>query len=175
MIAVQAPVYVVNKLDWKYFPLRNKTLIGLVPMGDHDFVESISYIINNVVLNFLAFAIIIICTLILSIQLYNKSKWRIKSTNDTSLSNQNKSVAKVVIMISIIFIACFIPVSVLFIFMSLDPEYSVNGKYSYIVLMAGGFGLILESLNSSVNICVYYYMSTKYRSTFKEIFTKRAK
>lgn len=75
-----------------------------------------------------------------------------------------------VVLISALFIACFVPISIIFIAMCFEPEFSVYGKYKDLLCVIGGLGFMLESINSSVNIFIYYYMSTKYRSIFREIF-----
>lgn len=175
LTAGQSPVYVVNRLDWKYFPDRNKTLLVMLPTDNRDIVENVCYLINNVILNFSAFVVIIVCTIALSIQLHNKTKWRLTSTTDTSISRQNTTAAKLVLVVSIIFIICFIPNCVIFVMMSFFPDYSVKGKNFNVLIMVAGAGSVLESINSSVNICVYYRMSTNYRNVFNKMFTNKTK
>lgn len=170
LIAGQSPVYVVNRLDWKFFPDVNKTLIGIVHASNHEIIDSITYVINHVLFNFCAFFVIIVCTLTLSIQLHNQAKWRAGSTKDNSLSNQNKTAAKLVVVVSVIFIVCFIPNCFLFILISSSVDFSVKGKYRFVTFILGGVGVILESINSAVNIFVYYGMSTKYRIAFRKTF-----
>lgn len=166
----QAPVFFVNELGWKFFPDRNQTVLGLVQTTNRDAVESISYMINNVLLNYLASIITIACTAILTVQLQNHAKWRKAAATSNNQSNQNKTVAKLVVVVSAIFIICLIPNSVIFVVWSLFPEYSFTGENRDITFVIGGIGVILESVNSSVNIFVYYRMSTKYREQFQKTF-----
>lgn len=147
LVVCQTPFYVVNRLDWKYFPGRNKSLIAIVSTSTS--VENTSYIINNVFLNFCAFFVTIVCTIILSVQLHTHAKWRKISTNKTNLLNQNKTVAKLVVVVSVIFIVCFSPNCIFFILMSLLHEFTVKGKYTPVVYMMGTLGIILETFNSS--------------------------
>lgn len=172
-ISSGAPVYVVNRIQLKFFPMRNKTVLGLVHLDYPDNVENISYIINNVLFPFAAFLVIIVCTVILVVHLQNKSRWRrstATSTQSLNACNRSDRVAKMVVMISVIFIACFTPLSINFIAMTIEPELSLGGKYVNVLLTIMGVGFALEAVNSSVNIFIYYYMSSRYRGVFHQLF-----
>lgn len=120
-----APVYMVLRLGWKYFPDRNRTLIGIIYTDDRERVERISYFINNVFIPFGSFIVIAICTIILVAKLRKNAKWRKASTISAqadNVSNRNQKVAKMVVMISTLFVVCFFPLSVTFIAMALEPE-----------------------------------------------------
>lgn len=174
VISAIAPMYAVYRLDFKYFPDRNKTLIGLVTTEDRAIVETMSFAINIVILPACSFFIIIVCTIILVISLRESRNWRKTSAlqaQDRS-ADRNKKVARMVVMISILFISCFIPFSMIFVGMLLEPELSIDGKYRNMILVLIGVGIILESINSSVNIFVYYHMSSRYRAIFRQLFCK---
>lgn len=173
IISSTAPVYVVNRLAMKFFPSRNRTLLGLVYASNREAVEQVAFLVNNVVIPFSYFIFIASCTATLVYSLNNRAKWREKSATSNAAENitiRNQKVAKMAIMISVLFIASFIPVSILFMAMSFVPELSINGKYVNVLFIIGGIGFVLESLNSSVNIFIYYHMSSKYRSVFLEVF-----
>lgn len=168
-----APIYAVNKLGVKFVPLKNRTLIGLLVSNDRASVERVAFAVNNAFIPFSAFVIIIMCTATLIFKLQQKTKWRMKSSASTqadNISSKHQKVAKMVVMISTLFIICFIPFSILFIAMSVVPELSLDGKYRNIIIMIGGFSFVLESINSSVNIFLYFHMSSKYRATFLQLF-----
>lgn len=171
IIAAGSPIYLVNKLDMKFYPERNKSLLGLVSSPDRESVEKIYFSLNNFVLPTVAFQIIIICTAMLVISLNRRTKWRNKATTAAlgDVSNRNQRVAKMVVTISVLFISCFIPISVVFLALVFEPELSVGGKLVNIGVVAGGFGVLLEAINSSMNILIYYYMSSKYRDTCRDI------
>ncbi|CAG5114703.1 unnamed protein product, partial [Candidula unifasciata] len=173
LIFSTTPVYVVNRLGMKFYPARNKSLVGLVYTENKEFVETISFVINNISVTFGAFVVIITCTVVLVFKLKKSVKWRKGITNSKQIqqvSSRNQGVARMVVMISSLFIVCFIPISVIFVAMSLEPELSINGRYRNMLIIFGGLGTILESLNSSVNIFIYYQMSSKYRSNFHQLF-----
>lgn len=142
-------------------------------MGDHDAVEKVSYAINNVIIPFIAFAIIITCTVVLVFKLRSQNTWRkatVVTSQGSDVLTRNLKVAKMVVTISSLFIACFFPVSMIFIAMSLVPGLSVEGKHKNVLIYTAGLGIVLESINSSCNIFVYYHMSRKYRQIFRQIF-----
>lgn len=126
-------------------------------------------------MNFSAFVIIIVCTAVLAIQLKQKTKWRMKSTvsvQGDNISDRNQKVAKMVVMISLLFIVCFTPITALYVAMSMVSEISVTGKYRNIQTIIGAIGYLLESINSSANIFIYYDMSSKYKAAFNMMFFK---
>lgn len=178
LISSIAPIYVVNKLDWKYFIKKNKTMLGLYFSEDREDVERISFGINNIFIPFAAFVIIITCTIILVIKLQQSAKWRTTSAGGITIdkvSSRNQNVAKMVVMVSVLFIACFVQLSIFFIAMIFEPELSVSGEYRNTLLLLAMIVIFLESINSSVNIFIYYRMSNRYRETFCLIFCKQHK
>ncbi|CAG5123388.1 unnamed protein product, partial [Candidula unifasciata] len=173
LISSVSPLYVVNQIDWKFDPRKNKTLLGLVFTTNREQVEKISYVINNVFIPLTAFVIITVCTITLVIKLHRTVKWRQMSIADSQTDNvttRNQRVAKMVVMISSLFIACFLPFSFIFIAMSLDPDLSLSGKHIKTLIIIGGLGFFLESVNSSVNIFIYYSMSSRFRETCRSLF-----
>lgn len=167
------PIYSVNRLGQKFFPQKNKTLIGLLFADNRDAVEGISFLINNTFLPGTAFAIIIVCTVTLTFQLRNKSKWRKKSTSAGQgdlVSKRNQRVAKMVVIISTVFIACFIPMTIVFLVMFLEESFAIDGKHRGLAVLFVSLGLVLEAINSSSNIFVYHHMSSKYKEVFRECF-----
>lgn len=142
----------MNRLGSKFSPLKNKTIVGLLFTDDREQVERITVSLNNFFIPICAFIIIATCTLILSILLRSKNKWR----NNTLTDGQ----------------ACFVPsaIMMLAVAVAFEPTLWVHGKYLNITVAMAGFSYLLVSINSSVNIFIYYNMSTKYRDTFREIF-----
>lgn len=168
-----APVYFVNRLAMTELPAKNRTVLTLVHTEHRESVEALSFTINNVIIPFVSFIIIIICTIILVVKLRVKAKWRTMSTSSTqaeSISNRDTKVTKMVVIISGLFIFSFIPVCINFIAMSLVPEFSIGGKYENISLVMMGIGFLLESANSSANIFIYYHMSSRYKQAFHQLF-----
>jgi hypothetical protein len=166
------PVYVISRLDTKYSSHRNRSVFGLVFTKDREYVERISFIINNFATPFIAFVIIVICTVILSYKLRDSTKWRdiaVKSSKDDRVTNRNLKVAKMVVLISVIFIVCFVPNTISMLAVACILDLFLEGQYLNISIILGGLGYTLESLNSSVNIFIYYNMSSKYQNYLRGI------
>lgn len=172
LIASMAPVYMFNTPGMKFFPQRNRTLLGIIYPANRELSEKIFYTVNNVFVPFCAFVVIIICTIVLVFKLQETSEWRKTSavTQADNVSNRNQKVAKMVVIISSLFIACFVPVAILFIAMSLEPGLSRDGEYRNVLIVFGGLILVFQSVNSASNIFIYYRMSSKYKIVFRQIF-----
>lgn len=168
------PVYAVNKLGVKFSVQQNKTLFGLIFTENRHQVEKISFAINNFTMPSIAFVIIVVSTVALVIKLRTAAEWRKRSTcqaQEDRVSRRNQKVAKMVVMISTVFIICFIPVCVIMLAAVFEPELSFGGKYLKISILFCSLGFVLESVNSSMNIFIYYHMSSRYRAIFREMFS----
>lgn len=173
-----APVYFVNKLGMVYFPSKNKSILALLGTANRKQVEKASFAFNNVIVPLSAFAVITFCTIILVLKLRSQSKWRQKSTagpQSKHFSNRDKKVVKMVVVISTLFIVCFVPVCIIFIPMAAIPEFSVDGIYRNENTVFVGVGLIMESANSAGNIFIYYFMSSKFKEIFQNLLFIRRK
>jgi ABC-type Fe3+ transport system permease subunit len=171
-------MWVVNKLGMKFSPARNKTTFGIIHLGNHDKVEMFSFALNNFAIPFVAFFIIIICTIILSLKMRDTAKWRKETMTGEQLeriSNRNLKVSKMVVMISTLFIVCFVPMCVILLAIAFVPELYFQGKYIQLSLVIAGISSISESVNSSMNTFMYYNMSSKYKNMFLTIFNFKNK
>lgn len=167
------PVYIVNRLEWQFSSLRNKTFLGLVFADDKEDVEMLTFLINNFIIPFGSFVIVAACTVVLSTQLSKMSKWRkttISSEQADGISSRNLKVAQMVVKISILFIICFIPSTMLMAAVAFEPALTVKGKYVHVSQILGEFNYVLEGINASMNIIIYHHMCSKYRYTFKKLF-----
>lgn len=176
LISSVSPLYYSNRLDWKFFPTRNKTMIGLVYTHDQKSVDRVLFAVNNIFIPFSAFIVVIVATALLVVELKSKATWRRKSTtpwNSDSSSGRDQRASKMVVMISAMFIVCFTPICVIFIAMTVEPEFCISGKYHNMYIIVFSFGYILESANSGMNIFIYYKMSSRFRATFRELFCRR--
>lgn len=170
-----APVYSVNSLEMKFSFVRNKTLLGLVFGENREYVQKFIFIFNNFLIPVTAFIVIVICTVILVVRLHNTGTWRTKSTTSgqsDKVSSRNRKVAKMVVIISTVFIVCFIPICVAMFAVAFEPSLIYGGSYTRLGLVLVGLGFVLESVNSSGNIFIYYYVSSNFKDTFRKIFLK---
>ncbi|GFN84705.1 chemosensory receptor a [Plakobranchus ocellatus] len=104
----------------------------------------------------------------------SKSTEVIKKSKQAA-SNKNKRAAKMVSIISTIFIVCSLPNTLNQLVMSMVPEYAKNGSYENINQTFWSLGYMTETVNASINIFMYFTMSSKYRSTIQEMLCNRRK
>lgn len=176
VIGNMLPVYYVSRLTMKFSPVRNKTLLGLVFTDDREIIEAVTLATGSVFIPLSAFVIVVVCTALLVVKLRDKTKWRQMSTTPGQYENaslRDLKVTKMVVVISTLFISCFVPVCLMMIAMILVPELSIEGKYRNLFICIFSVCFVLESTNSAMNIFIYYHMSSRYRDTFLAIFIKK--
>ncbi|XP_012945941.1 somatostatin receptor type 2-like [Aplysia californica] len=173
------PVYTTSYHGWKYFPEMNKTLLGILYTDNMNEVQGISLFITDLTAPFCVFTMVLLCTVIIRVKLVQKVKWRQTAsgvaTSKGELPTKEKKVVVMVTTISAIFIVCFTPVPLLMTARCIEPELSVIGRYANMNWVLFSTAFVIESLNSSVNIFVYYRMSSKYKEAFNEVFKRGTK
>lgn len=170
------PLWYTTYIDWKFYPNLNKTLLGLSFTNDREHVEGIVLIVHAI-MGTLSFAAVVIFTMILIRKLNQKSTWRktvCMESQQVSKTNKDKQTIKTVVLIATILIICYIPSAVLFLTTFFVPDFSVSGRFTGLFMTAWSFGFLFETINSSVNIFLYWSMSSKYRATFRAILSKCA-
>jgi hypothetical protein len=170
-----SPFYFVNKLAWKYDAHRNRSVIGIIYTEGREIVDSTTFFLHSVLLSSALLVTVIVCTIILVYKLNKKAKWRSGSvpqigTKQDTVSTKDNKVAKMITMIAIIFIVCYLPPTVNFVVMTYNIEFSLTGKLTNVFHLIWSVTFVLQALNSSVNIFVYFKMSSKFKNTFCELF-----
>lgn len=167
------PEFETSYFDWKFYPERNRTLLGLMFTSNRKSKEGIVFCLYSV-LGTASFIAVIIFTIILVVQLKQKTKWRKKANADRerseSISVRDRRTMNMVVLIASVLIVCYTPGVVVSMASFFVPEFSVAGQQVNIFYVAWSFVFIFEAFNSSINIVLYYKMSTKYRQTFHELF-----
>ncbi|KAK3779333.1 hypothetical protein RRG08_028890 [Elysia crispata] len=120
--------------------------------------------------------LVIICTVILVRKLAQSSRWSAQTASQFDftaktggqgvMSQKDKRLVKMITFLSTIFIACFLPSAVNLILMICSVEFSAVGRYKNLFLVGWSFLNCLEATNASVNIFVYYKMSSHYRKNY---------
>ncbi|KAI8778953.1 allatostatin-A receptor [Biomphalaria glabrata] len=177
MLASVFPIYYTARFANKFVPQKNITLLGIVFISDRNDIETVSFHINNI-LPLTAFILIIVGTAILTRKLLQISIWRLKTSSvnrSEEMLSRDTKIVKMIVSLSTIFILCYLPGTIVFIWMMLDPELRIDGQHSYLFEAAFATLFLLEALNSSVSIFVYLATSTKFRQTFFKMFFKPIK
>ncbi|XP_059166012.1 neuropeptides capa receptor-like [Physella acuta] len=165
------PVYYVAYLDWVFFPDSNSTKLAMVFRENPYNVFGISYLITDMFVPYFTFFIIILSNVVITWKLKARSAWRSSVTNTRSvkcegISNREKKTVLSLMVVSIIFIVCLLPQSAVLSVVSLEPELSIRGSKFDLTILCLSFAYMLECISSSVNVIVYYRMSSRYRETF---------
>lgn len=175
MLILFSPFYFVNRLEWKYNIILNRTLLTLVHSRHKVLVETITFPVHSVFVSVTALVSVAVCTVVLVVSLNKKTQWRsINAVYNTltpeSTTVKEKKVVKMVIFISAIFVICYSPATLIFLIMACDPDFSFTGIYENLFYVIWAITLVLETVSSSVNIFVYMKMSTRFRTVFLETF-----
>ncbi|XP_059168605.1 type-1 angiotensin II receptor B-like [Physella acuta] len=167
------PVYYMAYLDWRFVVTLNKTLLGVNFRSNPDSVFGISYFITDLFVPYFTFFVIITCTLITGIKLKGSAKWkksatRIANIHTRDVSKKETKIVRMLSTVSAIFVVCLIPQSAILTAVGLVRGLSIRGTYFDVALLIYSIAFVMETFNSSINIFIYYNMSTKYKTTFLE-------
>ncbi|CAL1538427.1 unnamed protein product, partial [Lymnaea stagnalis] len=172
-VGALVPLYFSAYFSWKVYPGLNRTLLGVSYRSNKLIIQDLLYIFQAT-LGLVAFAAVIIFTTILIVNLRRKSEWRKKSTYDkdqsTPMTSREKKTIRMVIVVACVLIVCYTPAATNSIVSSIVQDYTITGRQSNIFQAVWSFGFLFHSVNSSINIFLYYSMSSKYKATFDEMF-----
>ncbi|KAH9519379.1 hypothetical protein Btru_075392 [Bulinus truncatus] len=123
------------------------------------------------------FVVIVISTAVLTSELNKKSKRR-KSlasdeTNLQALSKRDKSVSKIVILLSSCLILTYLPFTAFCLLSTVITDFTTRWKYEDVFRILLMLCYIFENINSSSSIFIYYKMSSQYRLNFQIMFFKK--
>ncbi|GFN88807.1 chemosensory receptor a [Plakobranchus ocellatus] len=177
---------------WVYYLQSNATILDVVP-NDNKYsilIAKIVFVICGVIQPVLAFFIVTVCTVFLVVQLKKVSLWRTSVTSAKSqwednsgentasnnasatqnrISQKEERLVRLVVVIAVIFIACFIPTCALLLCSALFDEFFVFGVYGRIFVVCSLITFLGQSVSGSVNTIVYYNMASKFRSGLREL------
>ncbi|KAI8786119.1 FMRFamide receptor [Biomphalaria glabrata] len=168
------PEYSVVYLGWMNIPELDRKVLTFIFRDNYEIIMTYAGITNDLVIPYSTFLVLIVCTAILVIQLKSKSRWRqsvtgLKKANafKTELSTKDKKVVIMLTVVSVIYITCLTPQCVFIVVIGFIQDLKVEGPLWDISLMTISFTSLLESINCSVTIVVYYKMSSKFRETLQ--------
>ncbi|CAL1538315.1 unnamed protein product [Lymnaea stagnalis] len=172
MTSSDVPYALANLIGPIYDPLLNETVYGTVFIPYSECFEAITVIIQ-VLAQMTSFVVVSVSTLGLIRSLRTISQWR-KSTSSVSLpahvSRREKQLVKMVILISTVFIVCSLPTVVGNLAMVFVEDFNDRGPNRNMFILASSVFVILNSINSMINIFVYVNMSSRFRKTFFALF-----
>lgn len=170
------PVYYAMRWGPMLDKVRNKTVVGFSYIKNGESIENISIPLSFGVV-FGSFFAVTICTVILIKSLHFNSLWRRSVTrasapsSDDVMSTRDKKVVRVVTLISLTFIVCTLPGAVNLICQLCFPvDYGLHGAYKNTRGFVWALCMVLEEINCSSTIFIYYKMSSQFRSIMKRLF-----
>lgn len=168
------PFYCTSSIGWNYYPHHNKTLLGLIVTRFSEATQAALYVVHAI-LGSVSFSAVIAFTCILIHKLGEKSNWRkeVNIQQEKSISSRDRTTITMVVLIASILIVCYTPAVLLCLTTFCEPEFSVGGKFYNLYYSMWAFAVLFESVNSSVNIFLYFKMSTNYRRSFREMFIRQ--
>ncbi|CAG5134072.1 unnamed protein product [Candidula unifasciata] len=168
MFASAIPVIYSTRTVWIFDSRRNKSRMGIAKAANSEGIARISYWINNIIPT-IFFVFITVCTVILVKALNKNSRWKQQSAssqNQATVSSRDAKVVKMVIFISIVFIACYAPGTVFFVFALINSQVTYAGKQKNLVVAIYSVLLVLEAINAAANFFIYKAMSSKFKRVF---------
>ncbi|CAL1533467.1 unnamed protein product, partial [Lymnaea stagnalis] len=169
VIAGVCPIYFTTGLQWRFDSAKNRSIIGLNFIGaNREEIKRVALGITNVFSPFTSFGLVIVCTMVLVVKLNSKSKWRQSVTREvghvkSAAVAKDAKIVKLVVVLSTIYIASSLPSVLHFVWMIVDPEYTVVGRQNNVHLSVAGVTFVCQATYSSVTLFVYLYMSTSFR------------
>ncbi|GFN84569.1 neural cell adhesion molecule l1 [Plakobranchus ocellatus] len=180
--------YISYKFVWVFNPYMNMTILDAIPVNSEFAIllEKISIAICGVIQPLLAFTIVLICTVLLVVQLRKISSWRLSVTSAKSqrvqseknpassssaaearISQKEERLVRMVVAIATIFIASYIPTSIMLLFYVVFDQINLFGVYRRLLIVTGYIISMGQPISGSVNILIYYKMASKFRSVFR--------
>ncbi|GFO05248.1 peptide receptor gpcr [Plakobranchus ocellatus] len=171
------------KLDWKFYPSLNRTIVGSVVKEDP--IAFFFLVFNAYLCGFsyllLASGVVLVCTLFLVITLVRSSRWRESVRKQTQLSieksvnlkasgsKREDRLIKMVVVIAIMFIVCTTPGTIVMFIVSVSQEYIEGERFLPSTLLLQACLFTFETVNNSLNFFVYYMIGTRFRVVFRQL------
>ncbi|XP_005099852.1 adenosine receptor A1 [Aplysia californica] len=167
------PSFIAFEAKRSWDPSRNKTVFKLVPKENKVLLEFITYCMLAFMQNG-SFICLLFSTAILIFTLKQKSDWRLQATVTKSVASvaalrRDNQVVKMVILVSTIIVLSYLPGQCLSLAAMIVPDsfYAKLPRHMFKFLWAVAFSQY--AVNASINIFIYYNMSSKYKATLLAI------
>ncbi|GFS07255.1 chemosensory receptor A [Elysia marginata] len=123
----------------------------------------------------ICFLLVSASTVFLVVRLKANLSWRSRLPNQLICSSAKEiKASRSVILICWMFIISFIPNIFLVTAALVYPEFTLQGPYyKWLVHILAAFAMLFQMISSSVNVFVYYSMSTRFREVFIETFCRK--
>ncbi|CAL1544290.1 unnamed protein product, partial [Lymnaea stagnalis] len=201
LLASNMLIYYPREFQMKSNPNLNLTRLTMVILTDRLNSAAAINAILFISLPFINVILIIGCAVVLIIKLERSQKWRqhaqsgdqpikrspqklIRLRPKTTPEHRNgkklkKSIhsakelklTKMITSLTMIFLVCNMPSNGLLAASIFVPGFTSTGKFAELFQMLHSVAFFLETVNSSVNLLVYYAMSSKFKAEFMKLLT----
>ncbi|KAH9500161.1 hypothetical protein Btru_077359 [Bulinus truncatus] len=161
------PVYCTFTIGWTFLPERNRSILSVKFSSNRDSVFAWYYLVADTALPYATGLVLTTCTTVIVTRLGSSLKWR-QAASTTSGSRDSDAViykerklTSMLVIIAVIFIVCIIPHSAMSAALSLVRELKMGGQYFDVLMVCYSVTSLLETINCSVTILVYYRMSSR--------------
>ncbi|GFR97841.1 peptide receptor GPCR [Elysia marginata] len=178
--------YVGFTTEMKFDPVTNVTTLLLFTNKGNQLktLNQFAFLLYAVVYPVISWVVVAISAVFLILKLKQSARWRDANSRviiaGSPLDRQKKRmfckearVIKTVVLIACTFIFCSFPISATVLMRSIAREYSLGGQYRFIIIISTGISYIFTEFNSSINIAIYTFTGTKFRSALFDLFQKR--
>ncbi|CAL1530686.1 unnamed protein product, partial [Lymnaea stagnalis] len=169
------PEYATSYIDWKFYAPKNDSRLGLVFTKNRKSMEGLVFILNAF-LGALSYLLVVMFTAVLMWKLKHNSAWRNKTalySGEQSLAlKRDRKAMSMVLMIASVLVVLSSPSVMCLSVTFIVSDFSILGFYTNIFFTCWSFAFTASSVKSSIDIFLYYKMSSKYRKTFLELFSK---
>ncbi|XP_005093501.1 blue-sensitive opsin-like [Aplysia californica] len=155
------PTYYSNLLGWKFDVERNKTVFGLIYRKERRAVDGVSFIVG-VLITSVSYIFVVACSLVLVFSLKRQTKKFSTMVGQSSESTgavnkdvvdsrtaKSRQVTKMILVLSIVFIVCYIPSNLVQLGMALVKDFNKGGRYANTHVVAWTIVHVMEASNSS--------------------------
>ncbi|XP_059177673.1 type-1 angiotensin II receptor B-like [Physella acuta] len=168
------PEYATVYFDWRFNLENNKTLLGLAFRENRPAVQGLAFMFHGTI-SMISLIAVIAFTSVLVVKLKVNSKWRksavnLNLTQTDLISNRDKNAIALVVTVATVLIICYTPIVIFSLVSTIVPDFSVSGRQANLFHATWSFGFLFSTFNASINIFLYYKMSSKYRKHFHSIF-----
>ncbi|XP_012944755.1 uncharacterized protein LOC101857522 [Aplysia californica] len=114
----------------------------------------------------------LLCLLLLTgrlvISLNRHTKWR-SLHSQAGVRAADRRVVKVVVIVSVVLMVCYTPGQIYTAVSEFAPEFNYGRRHGYLYRASWALAYFLYTLNSSINLVIYYNMSSRYRATLQAL------
>ena len=179
-------VYFKRALGWKFFPAQNRTLLATLVIKDTPLINIVQKTGLFYYCSFLPTGtclFVIVCTIFLTVSLRRSKRWRdtitassasvgnkskqdgikpAKTESSSAISKEERTV-RIVIAIAVTFVASMLLHIVINLTMHFEEDWNSTGRYKHLFGVLYSVSDLFENINSSINLIIYYKMSSKFR------------